>query len=114
MPNNKLLAIVTIMVMVGSNAKAQQLFTIDELLEIESLISGKDCGALYSYLASNPKMTTGSDPLAAELRSFRVDVEAGRLDCFAPRSLSFQDASGDPRGQAQAQARGREVSMSIY
>ena len=111
MPNNKLLAIVTVMVMVGTNSNAQQLFSIEDLRKIESLIAGKDCGALYSYIASNPRMTLGNDPLAAELRSFRQDVETGRLDCYVPQRFAFQGST--PTANAQ-DVRGLAGNASIY
>jgi hypothetical protein len=103
MINKRLLAIVTMMVMTGSHAHAQaQPFSIDQLRAIEALISGKDCGALYSYLEANPRMTLGPDPLAVELRSFRQDVDMGRLDCFAPQRLSFQGGVAGAADRAAA------------
>jgi hypothetical protein len=94
MPDKRLLAIVTVMMMVGTQGQAQQQpFSIAELRKIEALISGRDCGALYDYVASNPRLTFGRDPLAVELRSFQQEVETGRLECYSSQRLAFQQGA---------------------
>ncbi|GFE65365.1 hypothetical protein KIN_24390 [Litoreibacter roseus] len=96
-PNDKLLAIVTALVLIGSPGAAQQDVSIQELRNIEALINQKDWTALYSYVVSNPKLTTGRDPLSSELRSFVNDVQRGRVDQFnAARNASGARAAVDP------------------
>ncbi|MBW4708916.1 hypothetical protein KX928_14095 [Roseobacter sp. YSTF-M11] len=94
MAGNKLIAIVTVLILVGSTGNAQDNVTIDELRAIESLIDGKDWRGLYSYVQANPKLTAGNDPLAVELRTFVDDAKRGALTTFnaapgqtAPRSV---------------------------
>lgn len=83
MPYKKLLTVVTMMLMIGSKAGAQQSFNISDLRKIESLIGQKDCGALYEFLTTKPGLVSGTDPLARELQGFVRNVESGNLDCFA-------------------------------
>ncbi len=86
MPQNRLLAIVTMALLLGpTQSMGQQAASLQELYAIESLIGGKDCRKLYSFLTARTHLVTGGDALAIELRNFMRDVEAGRLDCFQPR-----------------------------
>ncbi len=82
MADKRLLAIVTVLILMGSAGNAQRSPSIDELRTIEGLIEGGDWRALYSYVVSNPDLTSGDSALATELRSFAEDVEQGRLDQF--------------------------------
>lgn len=82
MANNRLLAVVTVLLLVGSTGDAQDNVTLQELQAIESLIAGKDWRALYTYVVANPKLTAGNDPLAVELRSFVDDAKRGLLNTF--------------------------------
>jgi len=87
MPSKKLAAIVTMMMLTGAKAGAQEFVSVDELKQIENLIGQQDCGALYSFLAANPHTTSGQDALARELQTFVRDVRSGNLECFsAPRT----------------------------
>ena len=98
MPRPNLIAIITAMIMFGGPASAQSAFSIDELRRIESLINAKDCGALRDYLRANPRFLVGADPLAVELRVFARDVDAGRLDCYAPtQTAAFRSNPGTTR-----------------
>ncbi len=83
MPYKKLLTIITMMVLTGSKAGAQEFVSVDELRQLEALITQKDCGALYSFLAANPHTISGQDALARELQVFVRDVQGGNLNCFA-------------------------------
>jgi hypothetical protein len=93
--NNRLLAIVTILVLVGSSGAAQEEPSIEELLTIEKLIDQGEWRALYYYLAANPGLTTGNSPLAVELRSFVDDAKRGRLVGFDA------DLAGRTRGTVE-------------
>ncbi len=55
---------------------------MQELLTIEKLVEGGDWRALYTYVRANPKFTSGTSALAAELRSFVTEVERGQLNRF--------------------------------
>ncbi|WP_284162722.1 hypothetical protein [Frigidibacter sp. SD6-1] len=83
MPDPRLLAIVTALVLLGSGAPCRADFSLDQLKTIEQLVLSRDSLALGRYLASNPRLTQGDDPLARELRSFQNCMSSGRLDCFA-------------------------------
>lgn len=109
MPEKKLLAIVTVLIMTGSYSAAQQAMTMDELREIEDLITQKDLRGLYSYLESNPEMTSGSDPLAVELRGFMQDADRGRLAGFAPPSSSMAFRGSVARAPDHSDASGTEI-----
>lgn len=78
----------------GSAGVAQQGPSIDDLRTIEKLIESGDWRELYVYVDANPRLTTGSNPLATELRGFVEDVELGRLGQFdAPTgSVSTEQA----------------------
>jgi hypothetical protein len=95
--------------MLGSSPSfGQQTATLQELYAIENLISGKDCGALYSYVSSRSHLVTGGDSLASELRKFMRDVEAGRLDCYKPtpvRSADLRFRGAAPIDQTSASLR---------
>ncbi len=82
MASKNLLAIVTMLVLLGSSAHAQQELSMQELLTIEKLVEGGDWRALYTYVRANPKFTSGTGALAAELRSFVTEVERGQLNRF--------------------------------
>ncbi|MGZ2255950.1 hypothetical protein [Roseobacter sp. A03A-229] len=89
------------LILVGSSGSAQDDISLQELQAIESLISGKDWRALYTYVVANPKFTAGNDPLAVELRSFVDDAKRGFLNTF--------DADPDRTSGPEEQAR-----TSIY
>ncbi len=80
--NEKLLAIVTILSLIGSTGLAQEDVTIDDLRTIDALITGKEWNALYTFVNSKPQLTTGNDPLAVELRSFVDETKRGLLNRF--------------------------------
>lgn len=94
MANNKLLAIVTVMMMLGTHAKSEP--TLDDLIVIEGLIGAADWRALYDYVQENPRLVVGSSALATELRSFTNDVDAGQLSIFdaSPAATTAPDADG--------------------
>lgn len=94
MANKKLMAIVTMMVLLGADASAQSDPTLEDLLTIDKLIQDGDWRALYTYVEANPRLTAGSSPLAQELQSFKDDIERGQLNTFdAGPSAPQQDAS---------------------
>lgn len=86
MPNRKLLAIVTVLLNLGSGSLAQEAYTIDQLREVERLVTGRDCGGLQTFLSDNPILTAGEDALAVELRTFMSNVNFGLIDCLARES----------------------------
>lgn len=80
MANNKLLAIVTVMILMGSNAESEP--TLEDLITIDRLIETGNWRALYNYIEANPRLTTGTSALAGELRTFTNDVKSGQLNVF--------------------------------
>lgn len=78
----RLVAVVTAFSLLGGALPARADFTLEQLLEIERLISNKNCAGLWTYVRANPGFTEGNDPLAAELRNFVSDTERGKLTCF--------------------------------
>ena len=83
MPNRKLLAIVTVFLNLVSGDFAQDTYTIDQLREVERLVTSRNCGGLQTFLADNPVLTAGQDALAVELRTFMSNVNFGLIDCLA-------------------------------
>jgi hypothetical protein len=82
MPNPRLLAIVTGLILV-SGGRGFADYTVDQLKTIEQLILARDTAGLGQYLAANAQVTVGDDPLAVELRRFLGCARTGQLDCFA-------------------------------
>lgn len=82
MASKNLLAIVTVLVLMGSSAHAQQELSMQELRTIEKLVESGDWRALYTYVRANPSFTSGTGALAVELRSFVTEVERGQLNRF--------------------------------
>lgn len=83
MPNARLTAIITALILSAATGPGFADFSLDELQAIEQLIVSKDTAALGRYLAANPQLVRGDDPLARELRGFQSCYRTGRLDCFA-------------------------------
>jgi len=85
MPSPRLIAIVTaLMFLTGGNA-ANAAYTLEQLRQIDDLISSKDCAALWNYLIDNPELLQGDDPLAVELRQFVIEVEKGLISCLGAK-----------------------------
>lgn len=87
MPHPKLLAVITALLFLGQAAGVRADFTLDQLREIDRLVTAKDTAALGFYLRTNPQILQGDDPLARELRRFMECVASGRLDCFASEKV---------------------------
>ncbi len=85
MPEPRLMAVITALVMLAGTQAARAAYDVEELRQIETLILSKDCGALWEYLVANPAIMAGDDALARELRVFVAATERGQLNCFAAR-----------------------------
>ncbi len=83
MPNAKLTAVITALMLIAGSTGANAAYSLQQLQVIEQLILAKDCGALLRYLQSNPGIMSGSDPLAQELRSFSEGVTGGIIECLS-------------------------------
>ncbi|MEM9707333.1 MAG: hypothetical protein AAF871_00955 [Pseudomonadota bacterium] len=90
MPNGRLIAIVTVLMSLGAGAHGQSTVGLEQLREIERLIVARNCGGLRAFLAVNPALIEGGDPLAIELREFVSGVDTGLIDC-----LSLSNDDGD-------------------
>lgn len=99
MPDPRLTAIITALMLSAGAAPTYADFSLDELQLIERLVLAKDTAGLGRLLATNPNLIRGEDPLARELRGFNVCYQTGRLDCFAsPRVVRTVrgQATGEP------------------
>ncbi len=83
MPNAKLTAVITALMLITGSPGANAAYNLQQLQVIEQLILAKDCGALLGYLQSNPEIMRGNDPLAQELRSFSEGVTGGIIQCLS-------------------------------
>ncbi|MEM6890298.1 MAG: hypothetical protein AAF636_19510 [Pseudomonadota bacterium] len=99
MANNRMLAIVTILLLSANSGQAQQEPSLDDLVTIDKLINEGDWQALYAFVEDNPQLTQGESALAVELNKFVNEVEQGPLNQF--------DAPADP-------APASETVASIY
>ena len=102
MPPPKLLAVITALILLGGTSASRADYDLEQLQTIERFVMQKDTAALGRYLAFNPQITRGDDPLARELRSFMGCVQNGQLDCFA-----------SPKVVAKV-AKDADVAASIY
>lgn len=82
MPNNRMLAVLTALILTGGAPPASGAASLEQLLQIERLVLSNDCGALYSYLTANPSVLTGDDALSTEFRNFVSRVDRGLISCL--------------------------------
>ena len=83
MPDPRLTAVITALIMMGSGHGANAAYNLTQLQIIEGYILAKNCGGLLGYLNQNPTIMAGDDPLAQELRSFADGVEGGIIECLS-------------------------------
>lgn len=102
MANSRLLAIVTILILMGQSAHSQQSPSIDELQAMERMIEDGDWRGLYDYVEANPNLTAGEGALANELRSFVDEVERGQLRNFDAQTEQNQVADASPQNISNA------------
>jgi hypothetical protein len=84
----RLIAAMTAHVLLATAQQGQAAYTLDQLQQIDTLISQRNCEGLWLYVKSNPAILDGDDPLASELRVFVAASERGQLNCFASRENS--------------------------
>ena len=77
------MAVVTALMLVASPQSGNAAYTLSQLKVIESLLESKDCAGLWSFIAQNPAITDGNDPLAQELRNFMSGISNGLIDCVS-------------------------------
>lgn len=92
MSERRLLAVITAMLLVGSPAQSQQAASLEDLYELEELIVGKDCLALFSFVLARPYLLEGEDVLATELGLFVDDVQQGNVNCFGANTYAVNNA----------------------
>lgn len=105
MPNHRLLAVVTALMLIGGAQSGHAEYSIAQLQEIERLILSKDINAIWLFLAANPEILNGSDPLAVELRTLAESIENGLVGTLAFQSPPVGTAAtNDPSPDAQPPA----------
>ncbi|PPB82283.1 hypothetical protein LV82_00210 [Albidovulum inexpectatum] len=77
MPNPKLIAILTALLMCAGSGSAQAAYTLEQLRQIETYLIQRDYGALWRFLAEHPEILEGDDSLARELRVFTQAISRG-------------------------------------
>ena len=77
MPNPRLLAVVTALIMAASAPAAQANYSLIDLQTIEQLIVNRNWNALRTYIDANPELLDGNDPLAVELQAFVESFNQG-------------------------------------
>ena len=82
----QLIAVLTALGLLAEASPARADYTLEQLQNIEGLISTKNCAGLWTFVQANPGLTSGDDPLANELRVFVASTERGQLNCFAARA----------------------------
>jgi len=94
MPHKKLLAAITVIMMLNGGSRLLAAYSLDQLKEIERLVAVRDSAGLGQFLAAHPEVTRGGDPLAVELRKFLRCAQGGGLDCFSVAPIRT-DKRGD-------------------
>jgi len=82
MPNTRLLAVVTAVMLSAGTPAAQAAYTFYDLQRIEKLILNREWNELRAYIEANPKLLRGTNPLANELRAFFVTYRQGSPEQF--------------------------------
>lgn len=95
MPDARLLAVITALMLVATVPRAQADFSLDQLKALEQLILARDGTALRRYLAANPQMLRGDDPLARELRGLQSCLYGSGVDCFSAAATPSA-STGEP------------------
>lgn len=81
MPDRRLVAIVTGMMLVMGSWAGRAEPTLDQMRSIDALLSRNDLTGLWAFLQQNQDLLVGDDELAVELRRFCDDVTVGGLNC---------------------------------
>ena len=87
MPNPRLLAVITALMMIAGAPGAQAAYTSGQLAQIEQLVLAKSWGQLKTYILANPALLEGDDALAQELKAFMADTQGGALSTIFAASL---------------------------
>jgi hypothetical protein len=112
MANQRIVAIVTALLLMSTTASAVQAASIEELRKIDAMVSTQDWAGLYSMVLANPRLISGNDPLSSELRTFMRQNSLGRIAGLAPAT---QSASNSPTPSAVPQSRTSSASIGdIY
>ncbi len=94
MPNPRLMAVVTVLLMVTGPQAGQARYSLAQLQVIEQFILARDCAGLEAFLRQNIEILEGDDPLAVELRNFLAGVSSGLIQCLSvsPRDEALAGA----------------------
>jgi hypothetical protein len=83
MPNKRLLAVLTALILASGAPSVNASYTFSDLVEIERLLLEGDWRGLRAHLLRTPALLEGDHPLAAELRDFVASVDGGALGFLA-------------------------------
>ncbi len=83
MPNPRLMAVVTVLLLMAGPQAGHARYSLAQLQVIEQLILARDCAGLEAYLIENREILEGDDPLAVELRNFMAGVSSGLIQCLS-------------------------------
>lgn len=79
MPQPRLVAILTALLLLSGGRAAQAGFTYEQLVEVDRLVAAKNYSGLRSFLQANPEVLIGDEPLANELRLFLLRINSGQM-----------------------------------
>ncbi|TMV04212.1 hypothetical protein FGK63_18160 [Ruegeria sediminis] len=92
MPDKRLVAVVTALLLMMTSHGARADASLEQLLIIDQLLTKNDTKSLWTYIHENPELLRGDDELARELRNFYDTAAVGRLR-FDFESQVSRDAS---------------------
>ena len=96
MPQKRLVAVVTALMLSAAALGARGAVTFEQLETIDRLLTSNDTRSLWAYLQEYPELLAGEDELSQELRKFCTDVTLGRLRCdYVPPDDSVQAARSE-------------------
>lgn len=88
MAHQRLLAIITSLLLVSAAPPAQARYNLEQLILIEHLVLAKDWAQLFTYLQQHPYILEGDGPLAATLNIFMSEMQsAAQTGYFAASQL---------------------------
>lgn len=95
MANQRLLAVVTALLLTAGAQDARAAYTLDQLEQIEQFILGEQWSELGAFINENRELLDGDDVLAQSLRAFVDDAADGVINQLS--SLPSRDTISEAR-----------------